>query len=949
MQRVLESKSSFNESVIKKPTKALLMASAAVVMFAAASDPAHAQIVIVDDTPVENPGGQTVTSGEGVTQTVDSGDNIELEDNTNDGTVITLAGTHINNDGDDEDVVIFIDNSEDDVVINISATGVLQGLDGVIFQEGDGLTLTNDGTIAGTGEATEAVLYFDRDSDGALNTVTNNGTISSVGGATIGIDTLLGTDPSTGVVGDEEGIARVTIVNTGTISNTGTDSDADAINFNGDPGTTGGVNRGCLEGALVLCQVEFNLTNSGTISAASTSGSNAAIRVEQDAVISGTITNEAGGMITGGSNAININGAHADHALTIDNNGTITGTEGAGVLITGAGVTLNNLAGGIITGGDVGVRVADTVITVDNGPTDTADVAVVATNNVFVNGGTISGTNASFDASDAGAALTFEQQGGGALLGNFLGTTGFTDIFNVTAGTGIFTLTNDILQSVNVNVASDAVVAIAGARTIDGDLVSDGTLSFIINGMDVNSLNVTGNVTLNSGSFVSVNGFTAIDQTFTLITADGTITNNSTAITDDSFLLDFIVTETAPGTLAVTSTASTTATPPPPPPPPPPPTPAPPPPPPPPPPPTAATLFTSSDANIQTIGNAVVSSFNAGEFDASSFMFLAAIPDAEAFAAVATDLLPAINNGVEREIFETQRLSSALLNNRLTGEATGIWGEIAYRNADKDAQSLSVAGYDADSISFNLGVDVALSENVKIGLFGTYADIEIDSDRASAGQTNIDSYLISTYLGYNAGNAYINAQFGYSFNDVTSDRPGLTNTIPGSSLVAPITGSFTGSTDSDGVVLQLNAGFDASTGSFLVTPFGGLRYASLSQDTLTEDRDLGLTIDREDTDFFEGTVGIRLSGKADASIVPYASAAYAYDFVGDAAILDANFNNSANVFRLTSEDPSQSRFDLVAGIRVVNSGGFSIGAEYQGRFASDYNAQSANINFRFLF
>ena len=42
--------------------------------------PAAAQIVIVDDTPVENPGGQTVTSAAGVTQTVNSGDNIELED-----------------------------------------------------------------------------------------------------------------------------------------------------------------------------------------------------------------------------------------------------------------------------------------------------------------------------------------------------------------------------------------------------------------------------------------------------------------------------------------------------------------------------------------------------------------------------------------------------------------------------------------------------------------------------------------------------------------------------------------------------------------------------------------------------------------------------------------------------------------------------------------------------
>ena len=126
-----------------------------------------------------------------------------------------------------------------------------------------------------------------------MNTIINTGTITSVGGPTIGIDTLLGTDPSSGTTGDEEGIARFVLDNSGTISNSDTadDGDSDAINFNGDPGTTNGVNRGCLEGTLVLCQVEVDITNSGVIETARDNSSNAAIRVEQDAVLSGTIVN----------------------------------------------------------------------------------------------------------------------------------------------------------------------------------------------------------------------------------------------------------------------------------------------------------------------------------------------------------------------------------------------------------------------------------------------------------------------------------------------------------------------------------------------------------------------------------------------------------------------------------------------------------------------------------
>ena len=425
--------------------------------------PAHAQIVITDDTPVDNPGGQTVTSAEGVTQTVNSGDNIELENNTNDGTVITLAGTHINNDGDDEDVVIFVDNSEDDVIINISSTGVLQGLDGVIFYEGDAGVITNDGLIEGTGEASEAVVYFDRDADGELNTLINNGTITSVGGATVGVDVLLGTDPSSGTVGDEEGIGRFRLVNTGIISNTGTDSDADAIHFNGDPGTTGGEARGCREGDRVNCIFEIDITNSGTISASNENTSNAAIRSESDAVLRGTIVNEAGGMITAATNAIRINGAHADHALTITNAGTINGQAEAGILIGGSGVSVVNQEGGMIIGDDEGIRLDGDSISVrlfggsdiseDTTPTDT----------VITNSGTIQGT--------ADGILVNTDAIGAIITNNATGTIAGNDgIQSATGGTVVNngTLTGADGDGVRLAGSQDATVTLGATSTTSG-------------------------------------------------------------------------------------------------------------------------------------------------------------------------------------------------------------------------------------------------------------------------------------------------------------------------------------------------------------------------------------------------------------------------------------------------------------------------------------------------
>ena len=489
--------------------------------------PAHAQIVIVDDTPVDNPGGQTVTSAEGVTQTVNSGDNIELENDTNDNTVITLGGTHINNDGDDEDVVVFVDNGEDDVTINILSTGVLQGVDGVIFYEGDGAVIVNDGLIEGTGEAAEAVVYFDRDADGNLNSLTNNGTITSVGGATVGVDSLLGTDPSSGTVGDEEGIARFRLVNTGTISNTGTDSDADAIHFNGDPGNTGGEDRGCREDDRVNCVVEVDITNSGTISASNDSTSNAAIRSESDAVLRGTIVNEAGGMITAATNAIRINGAHADHDVTITNAGTIDGQAEAGILIGGTGVTVVNEAGGMITGDDEGIRVDGDSITVRLfGDIDVSE-DTVPENTVITNAGTISGTADGVLVNDDALGLTLTNESTGMITGNdgiqsatggtvtndgtITGADGdgirFGGTQDATVTLGATSTTGGTSQAVEFAGSGTNTLNITSGATLDGDIQgSDGTSdALILSGMDgATTLSGSGFETLtqSGGNFV---------------------------------------------------------------------------------------------------------------------------------------------------------------------------------------------------------------------------------------------------------------------------------------------------------------------------------------------------------------------------------------------------------------------------------------------------------------
>ena len=159
--------------------KVALITSAAGLVMMAAAPAAHAQdldITANTTTPVVNPGsnsGLTINIAAGVNFTVADNDtndgrprnsNFSLDDGTDD-IIINNAGSIISNDQTDEETAIFFDNSEDNLTINNLATGLIEGVDGAIYLEGDGANITNAGIIRGTGAADEGVIYIDREAD----------------------------------------------------------------------------------------------------------------------------------------------------------------------------------------------------------------------------------------------------------------------------------------------------------------------------------------------------------------------------------------------------------------------------------------------------------------------------------------------------------------------------------------------------------------------------------------------------------------------------------------------------------------------------------------------------------------------------------------------------------------------------------------------------------------
>jgi hypothetical protein len=319
-----------------------------------------------------------------------------------------------------------------------NATGALiqgAGSDGAgVFITGGNGTVSNSGTISTTGSRFGVLL-----TGGSSGSVTNNaaGVISGDLAAVAfngeagylnnaGTITATGATPTTGsaaadleaggsvnnqtggqISGYDFGVfitnGTATVINSGVISSTKYGAlNLTATTTNGTvTNNAGGSISGGTSG--IHLAASGTVTNSGSVGAGASGG--AGIYLSSG----GTVTNNALGSVTGGSFGIFATGG----AATVTNSGSITGPHGIG-LQQGGSVTNN--AGGSIVGQAAGVSTTGAAATVDNAGSISATVASGAAIDIEAGGsitnhssGTVSG--ASFGVFVAGAPGTVVNDG----------------------------------------------------------------------------------------------------------------------------------------------------------------------------------------------------------------------------------------------------------------------------------------------------------------------------------------------------------------------------------------------------------------------------------------------------------------------------------------------------------------------------------------------------------
>lgn len=835
---------------------------------------------------------------------VSGGENVTI---TNSGMIVARADDRRAIDGDDG---VTITNSgtitahgrainvEDDAAITNEAGGIITTTgDNDTIQTGDNLTLVNAGTISNEGFDTKIVDAGDN------LTVTNSGLITS---------------DWKGVEGEE----NFTLTNTATGRIVSTMDEA--VEADG-PGLVV-VNDGEIIAPMddaIDGGADVTITNSGLIRG----GENDGLELDSGTVTNSGIIESLGSDPEGAFSDADFTDRELDAAIDFD------GVDDPGDLAGPETDTVTNLAGGIIRG-DIGINASsgnfgEPFLGDDPSPANVRSQTIV-------NFGTITGNrvNPATGRTDA-VLLSFGddefQQWSGAAVNGWIDLEAGDDRFilegasssvtgGISGGTGddtailAGTLDSDNFTGFETFQLGSTLggtlddLVIEGNRTVDGNVVHVGEV-FV--GLGVDSLTATGSITLGETGTLTIAtplDFALVGERVTVL-QDGTgFTNNgaSVVILDDDLLLDYTP---VVGSLAVQVTA-------------------------------VNPLAPSGDRNFVAFGNALRSGVNAGTVGGAILAQLNALPDATALGAAASDALPSLSEGMGREIFESANLASSALDRHLAGEGTGVWGQIAVRGAEQDSLSQSADGYESDQLVFTVGGDVALMEDVRLGLLASYADIEtqdlrgdsVPTELGEAESIKLGGYIAVTFL----ERGFINTEIAYLTGEIDSRRSGTL-------------GAIRSSYDFDGFATRSTAGFDLiADDNVSVTPTIGVNAARISFDDVTESGGFGFTVERGDARFAELRAGLDLAAQVSQGVSGFVSGTVIHDLV-----------DSRRSFRLSSSQigtffavlplRARDRFELSAGASIAVSDGFALDLGYLGDFNEGYRGHSARATARIAF
>lgn len=718
-----------------------------------------------------------------------------------------------------------------------------------------------------------------------------------------------------GQIGNTGALAKIEVLNGKTLTiqpaSGGLDSVVNANNISVGTGASGillldGANKAVtLQGATTLydgAKIDIN-DDTKTITLAGTIDGNAANKGILDVDASATTTGVIGGKFAledvqiAGSQTLTVGANLTSEAITLGGASATLTTGADNVTITGP------INGDSLNHGDVTINSSNVTIDGVIGGTEINELKVNEAKSVNVSNAIT--TNGAIDIDG-----TFKNTAT-AVAGIAVNATGDID---VKATTGVLDLASKLdINTGNITLGDGSTVILRG----------DGTATYIDN---------------QAGGHVVQSGDLTINPQFTGALADGTavkvvdmgsgggnfnVDTSNITVTDNSGFLDYAVAKADSDTelhLTVNYADANTV------------------------------VSTPAFGNALDAAGTIISS------DGDLFNALVNA-DAAATADIAEKLAPDVTGGsvaaaVSAGTGAGQSISTRIASVRsdeagvVTGNAFAggdFWAQAFGGMADQDDRD-GIAGYEADTVGVAAGYDAPVSDNFRAGVAVNYAYSDIDSDSVNDASSDVDSYGLTVYGSYDAGNdIYVDGQVGYAINNVEGDRLDALNN------------RLTSDYDADQYRLGVEVGRAYMVDQFNVTPYFALDYIHVNPDDYTEGGNgLTLRVDADSQSILNLRPGVKVDGEYALdngyNFKPEFRLAYQYDAVADEFQTSSTFTANNATFVSKGADVAESAAILGLGFTWEDpANAFTFGIDYDAEFRSDFVGQSAAATARWAF
>ncbi len=276
---------------------------------------------------------------------------------------------------------------------------------------------------------------------------------------------------------------------------------------------------------------------------------------------------------------------------------------------------------------------------------------------------------------------------------------------------------------------------------------------------------------------------------------------------------------------------------------------------------------------------------------------------------------------------------------------TSVWMQIQ-GNWAKQKQKGEFAGYHADAVGVEIGLEKNFEKQNKVGVDVSFFSLGTDPRDFATSENDIDSYQVDLYANYDfdAMPIYLEANLATAYNQYHTRRH-----IISGGAVRDSKSSYHGWQAGGRAELGYMWGYE----KIKIIPLIAATYVHTHFDSYRETSadSLNLQVKLDDANLFRGTVGLRSvyeGGVYDqVTVMPDVYVLWSYDFHREDDHANANFIAGGPTFVLDGLNSRRDGIEAGFNITLYNGHGFNYSTNYHYEYRGDYRAHSAWLRMRY--